>query len=161
MRGNQKGITLISLAITIAVILILAAIGVTAAMSIINTGRFQELATNMNLIRARAKVDIFKYNSDNTSIDLVGTKADSNTIADIQNIAGGTITDANLVYKLDQEDLNEIGVKNFRLKSGEYIAVDYADEDVEIYYLPRGFEYNNRAYYKLSEILQIDINEEI
>ena len=154
MYKNQRGITLIALAVTIIVMLILTAIGVSTGMSIIKTANLQELSTNMLLVQARAKVAAEKYNFDQDLNNLIGEPIDTSSIAQIQ---GAT----DLTYKLGQNELNTMGLRNLNLKSGEYFVVDYGNLDVEVWYLPNGFKYKNNIYYKLSEISQININEEI
>lgn len=160
MRKNQKGITIVSLAITIAVILIISSIGISTGMSLINTARFQELTTNMLLIQAKAKAEAEKHNFDAESIVLTGVKIESDSVEQLE--------DSELLYKLSQDDLTNWGLRNVRLKEGEYFVVDYdINNNGEVYFLPNGFKYKSsltsetKIYYKLSEMMEVNINEEI
>lgn len=55
MEDNKRGITLISLVVTIVLLLILAGIGLTGGKGILEKAKLEELKTNMLLIQAKAK----------------------------------------------------------------------------------------------------------
>ena len=55
MKKNEKGITLVTLTITIIVLLIIAGISITAGKESIKNAKLQNLRTNRLLIKAKAK----------------------------------------------------------------------------------------------------------
>jgi len=157
---NQKGITLIALAVTIVVMIIIAVIGISAGSTMINTARLQEISTNMSLIQAKAKMEAEKHKFDPTSIELSGAINASNVTKLKSEGAIENTYDTTLLYTLNQDNLTTFGLGNVRLKTGEAFLVDYNDPEVEVFYLP-GFDYKGTKYYKLSKILEINVNEEM
>ena len=158
MKKNQRGITLIALGITLAIMVVLIGIVVSTVVTIIETGKLQELSTNMLLIQAKAKTIAEKYNFDETSVTLVGT-INTDNINTLKTVGSVTNTqNISLMYTLSETDISDFGLTNLKLKSGEAFVVDYSSLDVEVYYIP-GFEHNGTTYYELSKIMEISVNE--
>ena len=151
---NQKGITIVSLVITIIVLAILASITVYTGGNILKKTNLQNINTNMMLIQAKTKTiaEQAKFNKDTTSYK--GQK-----ISELQGnskisalVASGTIEDQEKYYLLSQDDLNRMGLEKINIEEG-YI-VNY-DTDEVIYV--KGFEANGTVYYKLSEMRNLTI----
>ena len=62
IKNRTKGITLISLAITIIILLILAGISIYSGKGVIQKAKLEELKTNMLLIQAKAKEYVEEVN---------------------------------------------------------------------------------------------------
>ena len=69
MKKNQKGITIVSLVITIVILLIIGGVTVTVGTSVIKQATLKTVNTNMMLIQAKAKTIAeqakFNNNTDN------------------------------------------------------------------------------------------------
>ncbi len=152
---KERGLTLISLVITIVLIMIL--VGVTAyyATPVIQNTQLQNLNTNMLLIQAKTKTigENAKFNN-NTGM-YMGTKinADNANEEITELINKGIINVEGNFYLLSKRNLEEIGLSNINYDSG--YVVDY-DTD-EIIYV-KGFEYEKKMYYRLSEMKLIKID---
>lgn len=151
---NQKGITLVTLIVTIIVLLIIGSITIYTGTGIIKRVNLQNLNTNMLLLQAKTKTlaEESKFNKDETK--LKGTKV--NDIVDNEKI--NKLINANIIenpeeyYLLTQEDLNSMGLEKVKIEDG--YLVNY--ETNEIIYI-KGFEANGMTYYKLSETREINI----
>ena len=143
---NNKGITLVALVITVIVLLIIASIVVYTGTDTIKTANLQSLKTNMLLIEAKAREYVENANHElgvnpNEATDemkeasnskLVGTKVE-NTDSLVSHL---NIDSKYSVYKLSEEDLNNMGIRDIASndEDGWYIiAYDVANADVKIY----------------------------
>ena len=104
---NDKGITMISLVVTIFLLAIVVGTVVYYSRSIIETARFENIKSNMILIQAQAKIIYEKHSFDN-SIALVGTLQDSG------------------YYELSTNDLIKLGLDEI---------VKDLDTEKEVYYV--------------------------
>ncbi len=143
---NNKGITLVALVITVIVLLIIASIVVYSSKDAIKNANLQSIKTNMLLIEAKAREYVENANHElgvnpsqateemknkSTSM-LVGTKIE-NTDALVSHL---NIDSKYAVYKLSEEDLNNMGIKDVSSndKDGWYIiAYDVTNAEVKIY----------------------------
>lgn len=125
----------------------------------IDKENYRTVETNLLLIQA--KVNSIKINSQIAKDDniLIGKN-----VADMQeenfirkliykNIL--TYEECDKYYVLDEKTLEENGLNDAKIKNNEYILVNY--ENVEVI-LSNPYIYNNKEYYKLSEIKQIEID---
>ena len=157
---NNKGITLISLVVTIVVVLILASITFNYGKESIKNAQLENLKTNMLLIKAKAKEYVeqanFKagtsnvYNNDEGQLkteiaqELVGTP-ETNTYNYI------SLGEGQYLYNVTSK-LSEIGLKDVTLSDDEKYLVRYdvKNATVEVY--------NTKGYngkYALTEIENI------
>ena len=153
MKNNNKGITLVALAITLIVMLILS--GTTIAVSsIVQNAQRQGTITNMLLIQTKVKIlkERAAFSGD-TQTYYIGTKLKNqpNKAA----IAKDSLTSAELeketLYVYNNDTLTQIGLEGIKLNENEIIIVDYEDADI-IY--PNGVNNNDgTTVYKLSEML--------
>lgn len=138
MKRN-KGITMISLMVTIVILMILATITMYYGNSAMKEAKLQDLKTNMLLIQASLKSGLEKYHFETSNLSdanekeaqksnyLKGTK-----LADLQKIKQEIFDeikedypqiDGNFdYYKLDRNDLEEMGIYDIKDDDGEYIV---------------------------------------
>ena len=148
---EKKGISLIILIITIAIMSILA-ISVGYFNNIVENSEFQLIFTNMKLIQTKVKVISEKTNFDGDKTRFIGEK-----LKDVPNkyeIAGEALTEEELedenFYIYNQEILNNIGLEGIKLKDDEIYIVNYNTLD-SIY--PKGcVDFNGQVKRRLSEI---------
>ena len=143
------------MAITILVMGILAGVTIYYTTPIIKNTKLQNLNTNMLLIQAKAKTigENAKFNNDETKY--IGQKlSDVTSNTEISNlISNGIVDTSGNVYLLSKEDLGKLGLSNIDYELG-YI-VNY-DNDEVIYV--KGFEYQNKMYYTLSETKNLKLD---
>lgn len=167
-KTNQKGITLVALVITIIILLILAAVGITQGTSIIKDAYLQTLNTNMLLVQGKAKM-IYEHNLFNAEEQPLIGKNLSEEIEDeeIKAQIDYLKSQENVIQKNSeheeeqaysdyyiwtQNELNEVELTSVTLDEGFFI-VNYITEEV-IY--SEGFEYtDNNKYYKLSDTINL------
>lgn len=160
MKKGKKteGITIVALTITVIVLIILASIGIYTGTEIIKQANLQNINTNMMLIQAKTKTisEQAKFNKDTSNYK--GTKlAEVTGNKDVEKLLlENTIEDSENCYLLSQTDLNEMGLEKVKEDSG-YI-VNY--ETNEIIYV-KGFETKDKTYYKLSEMKNLKVEEEV
>jgi Tfp pilus assembly protein PilE len=168
---ENKGITMVTLVITIIVLLIIAGIGIYSGTGTIKKAKLEELKTNMLLIQAKAKEYVENANFKlGTKIDdaqeterddrigkakaeLKGEEIEKSDISDI--IREKEEDEGNYIYyyKLTEEQLKEIGLSDVKssTQNGEYIVeYDIKKAQVEIYHT-KG--YNGK--YSLTDIEEI------
>lgn len=115
MEKNNRGITIISLLITIIVLLILS--GITIAVSnIIEKAEKQQITTDMLLIQTKVKILMEKvsFNGD-TETYYIGNRHDSGDFAGL--------------YEYDRATLDSIGLEGIKLRDNKYL-VDYQTGDI-------------------------------
>lgn len=129
--NNNKGITMISLAISIVVLLILASVSIGIGNNVIKQSNLENLKTNMLLIKSKAKEYVENANfSIGATIDTVEVEEKNNRINNAKEKLKGTeITDKNEIsniennvesneyifyYKISTQELNDIGLNNVK-----------------------------------------------
>ncbi len=130
---NNKGITLISLVITIIVLLILSGIGIKMGTNMISTSQDKKLISELNMVQHAILEQYAKYQATkDLSYIKVGNKME---LADVKKIASNIgIELVNIpdtysnkdYYKLDKLSLLKIGIEN---TEDEYI-VNYISGEV-------------------------------
>lgn len=152
MKKEQKGITIVSLVITIVILIIITSVTVYTSVSIIKQANLQTINTNMMLIQAKTKTiaEQAKFNKDTSNYKgtLISDISDNQKI--LKLIDNGVIDDASKYYLLSNEDLQELGLQKIDIEDG--YAVNYDTE--EIIYV-KGFENDGNTYYKLSELKNV------
>lgn len=161
---NQKGVTLISLVITIIVLGIIIGITVYTGSKTVKEAKLEELRTNMLLIEAKAREYVeeanFKmgpttapdYESKKVTVrqEVYETEAKLKSAIGISAPSSIPVSDC---YQVTQEALEQWGLDKIQRKEGEYYLIQFDDANatVEIY--------NTKGYngkYSLSEIDQIE-----
>lgn len=100
---NEKGITLISLIITVIILAILAYVTITISIGLTGTVKFENIQTYLLIIQSKSEVL--------SNEKVIGNIDESGLFGELQesgDYAGW--------YKLSQGDLNEIGVKDAKAK---------------------------------------------
>lgn len=151
---NQKGITLLSLVITIIVLLVIGSVTIYTGSNIIKKASLQTINTNMMLIQAKVKTisEQAKFNKDTSKYK--GTKVseviDNEKIEEL--VTNKVIEETEKSYLLSQEDLNQMGLEKVKVEDG--YVVNY--ETDEVIYV-KGFEANGELHYKLSQMKNLSI----
>lgn len=179
---NNKGITMVALIITIIIIIIIAGISIGAGSKVIDKTQLENLATNMLLIKGKAKEYVENANFNlGTSVNSLSESEKEQRISKAKESLKGTeVEDAseffgnigiteqelqeekinlNFYYKLSTEDLKDIGLTNVKSdeKNGWYIIrYSISDSTVEIYN-EKGFTKEDITYYALSDIENLEL----
>ncbi len=176
MKKNVKGITMISLVITIAVLLIIAGVTVNIGLESIQRVEFDELKTNMLLLEAKATGIVEDLNfkiglisdpiTEEQTQKIVAVKLEvletenklklntSDGIAPEIEIPGVDSTTAKNLYVITEEAITMWELSEIKLSNQDQYLIGFDEKNatVEIY-TTRGYE----GKYILSEIKNIEI----
>lgn len=149
MNKDSKGITLVSLVITIIILMIITSVTIYTGSNVIKQVTLQNVNTDMMLIRAKVKTmeEQAKFNKDNSNykgtplINVLDNKKIDKLVDE------GIVEDITKYYLLSKDDLNSMGLEKVDIADG--YLVNYETE--EIIYV-RGLEKDDNTYYKLSDI---------
>ena len=179
MKDN-KGVTIVALIITIVLILIIVGISVRQGNNVIKLSQFENLKTNMLLIKVKAKEYIenanFKLGTNfesatnkeeriaNAKSELKGEEiTDSSRVSSGMNISQEKLTSDNVNYiyyfRLNKDNLNNMGISKVESddSNGWYIIkYDIKNLDVEIYNT-KGYDYDGRLYYSLTDLQNLNL----
>lgn len=154
MKKNQKGITIVSLVITIVILLIIGGVTVTVGTSVIKQATLKTVNTNMMLIQAKAKTIAeqakFNNNTDNYKGIILSEISGDKKVDKV--LDAGIIEDASKYYLLSKDDLVSMGLEKINIEDG-YI-VNYETEEV-IYV--KGYENDGITYYKLTDMRNVTV----
>lgn len=138
MNNKQKGITLITLTITIVVMMIIASITVYYSKDLIKRAKLQDLSTNMLLIQAKAKecveeANFQKLNLENSGDILLGVKL-VGSVAEEEAKKTGKIESGkeDSYYYLPEETLTQMGLKNLDKEDYGYFIVQYDISEIKV-----------------------------
>lgn len=129
---SQKGITMLSLAITLIILMILSAIGVTIGTNAITTTKDSKLTSELSMVQHAILEQYSKYQTVKDVSILVGNKLELSEVQAIAQELGITLVDIpdnysnKDYYRLDKASLLEIGIKD---TDDEYI-VNYVSGEV-------------------------------
>lgn len=164
MRKQSNGVTLIALAITIIVLLIIAGIGFYSGKETIQKAELEELKTNMLLIQAKAKeyVEVVDFKMG------IGTEEQRNEKKEAarEEIYGeqglkkiessnvpNYVTDPNSCYEVTDETRQKWGLTKIEMGTSEKYFIQFNEKDVTVeIYNTKGYE----GKYSLSEIEKIE-----
>lgn len=145
MKTNEKGITIITLIIAIIIIVIIAGVGISFGTNMTETAQFENIETSLLLIQSKIKV-----------------VADKKAIGEIkeEEVYGEKQEEGEYTgwYKLNQANLEEMGFKDLKEEDKYYVYYGEKNEetgeytDIDVAY-GKGIKYEEKMYYKLSEIL--------
>ena len=177
MKQN-KGISMVTLIITIIVLLILAGISIGVGNNVIKSSELENLKTNMLLIRAKGKECVENANFKlGTNFEKATDQENRLTTAKVE-LKGEEITDSSIFdgkisidiseenknnryyYKLTTQNLEEMGLSNVKSddnKGWYIIKYDIKNVEVEVYNT-QGFERDKKNYYSLSELQSLNID---
>ena len=158
---NNKGITLATLVVTIIVLLIITSITVYQGNNTIRESKLQNLKTNMLLIQAKTKEF-----AENTNFE-IGNKTEESEIAPIKekNLVGTKIEASQLpndiyvdtskgdLYRLSQQNLNDMGLSKIEITNDNYYVVQYDIENIKVDVInTEGYKLDGKMYYSLSQM---------
>lgn len=161
---KENAITLISLAITVIVILIISSVATYSGKEIIRKGKLEELRTNMLLIQAKAKEYVEDANF------RMGLAPDETRKEDVRrsvyvdgaklekvNAQEYGIDNSSVCYKVTKETLNIWGLDKIELKDNEDYLIAFDDENatVEIYNTKGFVDDNGDTRNSLTDIEEI------
>ncbi len=154
MKINSKGITIVSLIITIIVLLIISGVTVYVGTSVIKQATLQTINTNMMLIQAKTKTIAeqakFNNNKENYKGTILSEVSGNKKIDEMVN--AGIIDDKSKFYLLSKDDLVSMGLEKIEIEEG-YI-VNYETEEV-IYV--KGYENDGITYHKLTDMKNVTV----
>ena len=146
---KEKGVTMVVLAITIIVIIILAGVSTYVGTDIIKSAKLQSLSTDMLLIQAKVKTIGEKADFENNNGLLVGTTPSQEVLTKLG------LTASDKIKILSKEDLKNMGLQ--KVEENNSFVVNY--EDSEIYYTAGYEDKSGNVYYRLSEINKIAVDQ--
>ncbi len=164
MVKKEKGVTLVTLVITIILLGILAGVSANTGYSVIKDMRIGRIIANMTLVRAKVETIYEQYQFSEEEEDLVGTKVTEIDFLSeeekklIEEKAGNTEF-ANLVwYEWNANDLRSQGLDVNLLGNDEKFYINY--ENSEIIY-SKGTAYRTKIkYYSMTGLNYIYINNQ-
>lgn len=161
---KQRGITLITLTITIIVMMIIAGITVYFGLDLIREVKLQDLRTNMLLMQAKGKecveeVSFQKANvTDENEIqtikdeNLKGTKVEENS--EVQNLLKNTgkIQEGYEYYYLTQQDLSDMGIQELSVEDYGYFILGYNINEIKVEVINTNGYQGNYTLTQLNEL---------
>ena len=148
LKENRKGITLVSLVITIVVLLILASIATYSGIEVIKSSRLTTFTTEMKIMQTQVNELYQRYkDGDNTVLDL-GKDLDnvSEQANKVFTEEESGITDQNEYRYFDQNTIKN--VLKIEGVEGEFF-VNIKNRSVVSY---QGFQYEGKTYYTLDQL---------
>ena len=161
---KQRGITLITLTITIIVLMIIAGITVYFGLDLIREVKLQDLRTNMLLMQANGKecveeVSFQKANvTDENEIqtikdeNLKGSKVEENS--EVQNLLQNTgkIQEGYEYYYLTQQDLSDMGIQELSVEDYGYFILGYNINEIKVEVINTNGYQGNYTLTQLNEL---------
>lgn len=141
MKG-QKGITILSLSITLILMGIIAGTVIAQSMNYSSTKGIKNLYNDLELLQNKINLYYIKY-GDIPKKDLY----DYNNTDFINNNSDKNAEDNNVYYVIDLEALDNISLSNY--PSGEDDDVYVVNEKTHTVYYPLGIELNGEKHYSL------------
>ena len=135
----NKGITMLTLVITVIVLIILAYTTITISMNLTGVARYQNVQTYMLLMKSKCEMLLNEV--------VIGELEENQLFGEKQDSG-----DYSGWYKLRQAEINDMGVKEAIAKDGYYVKYNKSSGEVDVAYEP-GVEDNGEVFYKLSDIL--------
>lgn len=133
-KKNQRGVTIVSLAVTIFVLMIVAGIGVKVGTDQITKTKDGTLTSELNMVQHAILEQYTKYKTTKNANYLVGNNVTPEELNSITSTLGVTLVTIpssysekeRAYYKLDKASLLEIGIRN---TDDEYV-VNYISGEV-------------------------------
>lgn len=159
---RNKGITLISLIVTIIILIIIASVSINIGSNMIKKAGLEELKTNMLLIQAKAKEYVEEANFKMGKNAEEKKEAVRNEIyvekakLKVPEISSSPI-DLTDCYELTDETYENWGLNKIELESNEHYLVKFDEENlkVEVYNIP-GYKAEDGQKYSLTDIDKIE-----
>ena len=148
MIKNNKGVTLIALAITIITMLIILGISVVTVDELLRETDARKLRTNLHLIEARARTLFDDYLFDGTD------KLGDETTVDVTKF-DWEINENQYIYReWDAETLEKQGIKSSDVAANEVFIIQYdlINEEIDVASTRGIVDSEDEAYYTLSSL---------
>ena len=148
MIKNNKGVTLITLAVTIVTMLIILGITVVSVDELLRETDARKLKTNLHLIKARAQTLLDDYLFDGT--DKLGIETTKNVTK-----YDWEINEVQYIYReWDAETLEKQGIKSSDVAANEVFIIQYdlINEEVDVASTRGVVDSDGNAYYTLSSL---------
>lgn len=146
---NNKGITLVSLVITIILLIILASIGTYSGIQVVKSAQFTAFSTELKIMQTQVnKLYEEKRNGNDEYVDSLGVEINSDT--NIQKQANKVftasgITDQNGYKYFDTDTIKRLNIEGVERE----FFVNINKRSVVSY---NGFEYEGKAYYTVNQL---------
>lgn len=158
---SQKGLTLLSTIILVAII-VLVVFGVIYYVRLQTTKEeLENIKTDLLLVQAKVKKISSDYILEKSDDVLVGTK-----ISEIQEeTVIKEFLENNLInieekekkyYALNQQNLEELGLTQVKLEENAYYIVEYTEGEV---YYTKGYELKGSNYYDINNIEELKLEQ--
>ncbi len=122
--SNQKGVTLVALAVTMIVLVIIAGVGISTGISGHKKSNDAKLVTELEMVQHAVLEQYVKYKATKDEDCLIGSEVPKETIYKMANELGVMLDKpSDTYYKLNKSDLAKIGI--VEQGEDEYI-VNYA-----------------------------------
>ena len=167
MIKKESGITIMVLAITVVIILIIAGITISKGSEVIKEAQLENLKTDMLLIQAKGKLiaeeiqykTVYEKDKDKKeSIKKEILTGNGTKVADItDNTIKQTITSLGIegidqYYYLDKTVLDSMGLGKVKIEDGAYYVVNYDIDNPEVVYTGGYKAEDGNIYYTLTQI---------
>ena len=163
MLKNNKGITIFSLVVVIAILLILAGVSLNSGFSVVDDMRVGRIITNMYLVQAKIQVIHESYSFDKNQDTLIGagpykisstnqlenitlSQQEMQMMADNAEVSVADVLNWDW-YKWSRDDLERQNLAKDMLGNNEFFYVNY--EHAEILYSNKTSK-NNVNYYSIT-----------
>ena len=140
---SRKGVTLISLVITIVLLIILASIGITSGVSVIRQSKLNRFTTEMNVMQTEVN-DLYDRYSNGEDVLNLGNELDSQADKVFTSEASG-ITGSTGYRYYNQDTVQSLGIDGVE---GEF----YVNVEKRSVVSHDGFEYEGTTYYTLEQL---------
>lgn len=168
MYKKNSGITLVALAVTVTVIIILASISFVEGRKLLKTSKLQTIETNMLTVQAKVKAyseEIEAKIWTESDKDKARNKEFSNKKFSITQVSDDALAQVStdlrknyVAYTITGDALKEMGLNE--LRNEKYIAIISKDNYKLMDMIwPDGIKYKDNMYYSLSSIQEILENE--
>ena len=141
---SRKGVTLISLVITIVLLIILASIGITSGVSVIRQSKMNRFTTEMKIMQTEVNDLYDRYSSGETDVLNLGSELDSQA-DEVFTSEASWITDKTGYRYYDQEAIQGLGIDGL---GGEF----YVNVEKRSVVSHDGFEHEGTTYYTLEQL---------
>ena len=143
MKDN-KGVTLVSLVVTIAVLIILASIATYSGVNVIKQSKLNKFTTEMKIMQTEVNSLYDRYSSGEVSVLEIGIELDSEA-NNVFTESGSGITDSSGYRYYDIETIESLGIEG--VEEEFYVNVEKRSVISRL-----GFEYEGEKYYTLEQL---------
>ena len=141
---SKKGITLVSLVVTIAVLIILASIATYSGVNVIKQSKLNKFTAEMKIMQTEVNNLYDRYSSGEVSVLEIGKELDSEA-NNVFTGSGSGITDSSGYRYYDRETIEGLGIEG--VEEEFYVNVEKRSVISRL-----GFEYEGEKYYTLEQL---------